>query len=420
MNEDIIGMTGKELERYRLIRKVLERGLTQREASSLLGVTERQIRRLVKRVRANGAKGLIHRSRGKPSGRRIRDGIKDRIERILRSRYPDFPPTFAAEKLAEREGITINRETLRQLMLERGLWTRRRQRAEAHLWRERKAHVGELVQMDGSHHAWLEERGPALVLMGYVDDATGRCFGRFYDHEGLWPALDSLRRYLGRYGRPQTLYLDRHSTYKTVREPNQEEMLRGEQAKTQFERACEELGIKVIHALSPQAKGRVERVFGTLQERLVREMRLASIQTPEEANRFLERYLVGYNERFAKAPLKAEDLHRPVPSGLVLDDILCLKEIRTILNGGLVKWRGRLLVLERPRHRLIGEKVVVMVDDRGRLRLRYQTEDLAYRKVSVAPSKPALKPVVVRVYRRRPKYVPAPTHPWRLSRLGCK
>jgi hypothetical protein len=179
----------------------------------------------------------------------------------------------------------VSREKVRQVMMSRGLWKRRRARKEDHVWRERKHHVGEMVQMDGSHHAWLEDRGPKMVLMGYVDEATGRLYGRFYDHEGVYPAMASLKGYIELYGLPLAIYLDKHSTYKTSRQADMDELLKDKQAETQFERALSELGIKVIHAHSPQAKGRVERVFKTLQDRLVKEMRLAGIKSRPSPSR---------------------------------------------------------------------------------------------------------------------------------------
>ena len=213
MREDIVEMTKRELERWQLIQRVMLGVLTQAEAGEVLGLCERQVRRLVKEGKKKGARGLIHGSRGKSSPRKMAEELEDRITAIIRARYPDFSPLHATEKLAERHRIEVSREKVRQVMMSHGLWKRRRVRKEAHVWRERKHHVGELVQMDGSHHAWLEERGPRLVLMGYVDDATGRFYGRFYDHEGVYPAMASLRGYIERSGLPLVICLDKHSTY---------------------------------------------------------------------------------------------------------------------------------------------------------------------------------------------------------------
>jgi hypothetical protein len=275
-----------------------------------------------------------------------------------------------------------------------------------------------MVQMDGSHHAWLEERGPKLVLMGYVDDATGRFYGRFYDHEGVYPAMDSLRRYIELYGLPLAIYLDKHSTYKTTRQADIEELLKDkQQAETQFERALGELGIRVIHAHSPQAKGRVERSFRTLQDRLVKEMRLAGIKTLEEANRFLERWLPIYNRRFAREAQEPGDLHRPLSKSVVLDDVLCIKGFRTVNEGYLVKWRGRSLVLEKPSLTLRRQKLVVLERFDGRLTLRFKNRDLRYREVQ-EPPRCAPKPAPVKIRRKPPKYRPPTSHPWRHQIFG--
>jgi hypothetical protein len=337
----------------------------------------------------------------------------DRIASIIGERYPDFAPLHAAEKLWERHKVRVSREKVRRIMIAKGLWKRRRRRKADHIWRERRPHCGEMVQLDGSHHAWLEKRGPRLVLMGYVDDATGRLFGRFYDHEGVYPAMDSLRRYIERYGLPQSLYLDKHSTYKTTRQPDTEELLREQQAQTQFERATVELGIKLIHAHSPQAKGRVERTFGTLQDRLVKEMRLARISTCAEANRFLDRYLPVYNRRFMKAPLRPQDLHRPVPKSLKLDDVFCLQGIRTVNNGYIIKWTSRTFVLTRPSLTVRRQKVVVREWFDGRLSIRFKGKDLEHKEVEIVREKPAVRVLAVRLRRKPPKYIPPPTHPWK-------
>jgi transposase len=413
MREDVIAMTKRELERSQVVGVCLKREVTQAKAGELLGLSERQVRRLVRRVRLKGMRGLKHGNRGRSSPRKMSPEQEERIASIIGERYPDFSPLHATEKLWERDRVRVSREKVRQIMMARGLWRRRRRRKAIHVWRERKPHLGEMVQMDGSHHAWLERRGPKLVLMGYADDATGRFYGRFYDHEGVWPAMDSLRRYIERYGLPQSLYLDKHSTYKTSRQPDTEELLREAQARTQFERALEELGIKAIHAHSPQAKGRIERVFGTLQDRLVKEMRLAGISSLEEANRFLEGYLPVYNQHFMRAPLRPQDLHRPVPNSLNLDDIFCLQGLRTVNNGYVVKWTSRTLVLSRPSLTVRRQKVVVREWFDGRLSLRFNGKELEYREVDVPQPKPAVRVLAAKFRRRSGNYVPPVTHPWK-------
>jgi hypothetical protein len=343
---------------------------------------------------------------------------EERMAGIIRSKYPDFSPLHAAEKLEERHRIRVSREKVRQVMMSYGLWKRKRRKREDHVWRERKHHCGEMVQMDGSHHAWLEGRGPKLVLMGYVDDATGRFYGRFYDHEGVYPAMDSLRRYIGLNGLPLAIYLDKHSTYKTTRQADRDELLRDRQAETQFERALGELGIRVIHAHSPQAKGRVERIFKTLQDRLVKEMRLAGIRTLEEANRFLEEYLETFNQRFIKEALEEGDLHRPLPKSVVLEDILCIKGLRTINDGYLIRWRGQTYVLRKRSLTVRRQKVVALDRFDGRLSFRFKGRDLEYQPAP-QPKPASPKPVAVKIRPKPPKYIPPPEHPWRHKTFGA-
>jgi transposase len=417
MAEETITLTKRDAERLRVLHQVVDGMITQISAGQLLDITDRQVRTLLGRVREEGAKGLVHRSRGRESPRKIPVAMVERIAAIIRTKYPDFSPLLVSEKLRERHRIVVSREKVRQVMMAQGLWKRRRFRREAHFWRERKHRLGEMVQMDGSHHDWLEGRGPRLVLMGYVDDATGRFYGRFYDHEGVYPAMDSLRRYIELYGLPLALYLDKHSTYKTTRQADRDELLTDkQQAETQFERAASELGIRTIHAHSPQAKGRVERVFRTLQDRLVKNMRLAGIKTLEEANGFLEDYCQVHNRRYGVVAREPGDLHRPVPKSVILEDVLCLKGFRTVNEGYLVKWRGRLFVLGKPSLTLRQQKLVVLERFDGRLALRFKGRDLGYREV-LEPQRPAPKPVVVKIRPMPPKYIPPPSHPWRRSLL---
>ena len=416
--EEEITLRKRELERLRVLHQVLDKKVTQIVAGGILGITDRQVRTLLRRVEAQGAKGVRHLGRGRVSPRKMSDETEERIARIIRSKYPDFGPLYAAEKLEERHRIKVSREKVRQVMMAHGLWKRKRRKREDHVWRERKPRVGEMIQMDGSHHAWLEDRGPKLVMMGYVDDATGQLYGRFYDHEGVYPAMDSFRRYIQLYGLPLEIYLDKHSAYKTTRRADTDELLRGRQAETQFERALRELGVRMIHAHSPQAKGRVERIFKTLQDRLVKEMRLARIRTLEAANRFLEEYLGPYNSRFMKEALKEGDLHRPLPKSVVLEDVLCIKALRTINDGYLIRWRGQTYVLRKRSLTVRRQKVTVLDRFDGRLSFRFKDRDLEYQP---APQpKPALpKPVKVKIKPKPPKYTPPPEHPWRHMTFGA-
>jgi transposase len=415
MDKDTITMSLREIDRIKVINRVLSKDITQIKAAEILGLSDRHLRRILRRVEEEGDRGVIHKGRGRRSARLMSEGDEDKVAGVIRERYVGFGPTLASEKLLVREGIKVSKEKLRQIMLKRGLWHRRRRVKKVHRWRERKAYYGEMVQMDGSHHEWLEERGPRLVLMGYVDDATNRVFGRFYDHEGVYPAMDSLCRYIRLYGRPVRLYLDKHSTYKTTREPDVDELLRGESAETQFGRACQELQIEVIHAHSPQAKGRIERVFGTLQDRLIKEMRLESISTPDEANDFLERFLPRYNNQFAREPLKGGNLHRRLPRGMKLKDIFCLKAKRTITNDYRVKWGGREFLIEDPSIAIRRRKVEVREHFDGRIELKFNGRYLKYQEL-ISPKlskelkrkEPKDEPT-----KKKTKYLPPPDHPWR-------
>ena len=279
-DKDIFMMKGKEIKRYQVIRKVLERGINQQEASEYLGISDRQVRRIVKRVRLNGESGVIHKLRGKEGNRHSQVRFKQKVLELYQKSYWDFGPTLASEKLLERDGVKINDETLRLWLIKEGLWQLKKQKKpKDRTRRQRREHFGQMTQMDGSHHDWLEGRGPKLVLMGYIDDATNRFHGRFYDYEGTMPAMGGLKGYIKRYGLPGSIYLDKHSTYKNNRQQRYTDWpFRDEEELTQFARACKQLGIELIFAHSPQAKGRVERVFKTLQDRLVKELRLEQIR----------------------------------------------------------------------------------------------------------------------------------------------
>jgi transposase len=415
VREELITLTKKEVERLGVIRRVMKRELRQKAAAQMLGLSTRQVRNLVRKVEQEGARGLAHGNRGKPSPKRMSQELVDRIVGLVKTRYKGFKPKFAAEKLCKREKIRVSDEKMRRIMIEAKLWHVHRHQTEVHPWREPKAHFGEMVQMDGSHHDWLERRGPKMVLMGMVDDARNRFYGRFYDYEGVYPAMNVLEGWIRRYGLPQSLYVDKHSTYKTVRHPSEDELLKGEEASTQFERAAEELGISVIHAHSPQAKGRIERAFGTLQDRLVKELRLARASTLEEANRFLVSYLSVFNEQFEREAREREDLHRPLPKSIRLEDIFCLKTLRTILDGYIIRWKGRRFVLEEPKRRMLGKPAWVMLHFDGRMVIRFEGKDLGFREVAERPKRTPVAPVL---RPKPPKYTPPPTHPWRLQRLS--
>lgn len=251
--EDIIRMSLREVKRLKVIQEVIEKQVTQRVAASMIGLSERQVRRLVRIVGEEGERGVIHRLRGRSSNRKIPAEVKAKALMLYRGRYTGFGPTLASEKLGELDGIKLSDETLRKWLMAAGLWQRRRKRSKHRQWRQRKECFGEMVQMDGSHHNWLEDRGPELVLMAYIDDATNNVFARFYDYEGTIPAMDSFKCYARKYGLPISIYLDRHTTYKSNKKLTEWEEFEKIEPLSQFERALEELGVEVIHAYSPQA-----------------------------------------------------------------------------------------------------------------------------------------------------------------------
>ena len=409
--EDIIMASQEELRRLHVIQKVLEGGLKQVEAAEVLSLSSRHIRRVVKRVRKEGHRGIVHRLRGRPSNRKISDQLKEKVIKLYGKSYKGFGPTLASEKLLERDGVRISDETLRGWLIEAGDWKRTRKTRKHRQWRERKGHPGEMVQMDGSHHAWFEDRGESCVLMGYIDDARGDAFGRFYDYEGTMPAMDSFKRYIRKRGLPLKVYLDGHSTYKSTAKPTIEEELEGIEPLSEFERALKELGVEVRHAHSPQAKGRIERLFRTFQDRVIKEMRLRGIKTIEEGNKFLEEYLPLYNKRFSVRPREKEDVHRPLPRGIDLNAVLCIKTQRTLRNDFTVAHNHKLYQIEEATK---ASKVIVQDRMDGSMRITYQGQVLRFKEIKERPMKEN-KQIVAK--KRRKTYLPPIDHPWRRFKI---
>ena len=412
--KDIIIMRREEVKRLQLVRKVIEGELKQRVISEAIGISERQVRRLVKRVREEGEAGIVHRLRGKASNRKYEEGFRGRVIGIYRRKYEGFGPLLASEKLAESEGIELSDETLRKWLLAEGLWQKRRGSRKHRQWRERKGQMGEMVQMDGSHHDWFEGRGSKCVLMGYIDDATGRVYGRFEEYEGTLPVMESFRRYIRKHGIPSSVYLDRHSTYKqTTAKLTIEEELAGKELLSQFERAAKELRVRVIHANSPQAKGRIERLFRTFQDRVIKEMRLRGIKAIEEANAFLEEYLPVYNKRFSVIAREPGDLHREVPVGMRLERILCIKAERVVRNDFTVTHNRKLYqILEKTS----AKKVTVEEHLDGTLKIYHQDRKLRHKEVAHRPYRP-LKNREKRYTRAGKQWIPPATHPWRKFKI---
>lgn len=412
-SKDIIMLSQQERTRLHIVHKILNKELKHKEASKLLSLSERQIRRVVSRVKVEGDQGIVHKSRGKPSNRRFPPKLKNKVIERYRTKYSGFGPTFAAEKLFEFEKIKVHQETLRKWLIESGDWKRVRKSRAHRQWRERKHHFGEMVQVDGSHHNWFEQRGPKCVFMGYIDDATGDTSGRFYPYEGTFPAMDSFKRYIKKYGIPMSLYLDKHSTYKSTAKPSIDEMLSNTKPLSEFERAMKEFGVKVIHADSPQAKGRVERLFRTLQDRLVKEMRLEKISTIEDANKFLSRYLSKHNKKFAVKPAKQSDLHREIPKNTNLDRILCRKTQRVLRNDLTVEYNNKLYQIK---DKVNARKIVIEERINGTKIMTYKNKVLKFKEITLRAKKQQ-KPVR-KDLKKGQLYTPPVDHPCNKVKYG--
>ncbi len=413
--KDIIIMNPEELRRISIANQAIEGLIIQKKAAELIGVSDRQVRRVIKRVREEGDTGIIHQLRGVPGNRGIDAKVKAEVLELYSRKYWDFGPTLASEKLCELDGITVSDETLRLWLIDEGNPRDWQRKARPHRqWRQRKDYFGEMVQVDGSHHDWLEGRGPWLVLMGYVDDATGNTFGRFYDYEGTMPAMDSLMRYIEKYGIPQSIYIDRHSTYKSPKKQTIEEQLRNVIPLTQFERAAKELGIIVIHANSAQAKGRVERGFGTHQDRLVKEMRLAGIKTGDGANEFLEWYLPKHNRKFSISPAKKGNLHRKSPGKKELKKILCMQTERSLRKDAVIEHNNKFYQIKGiPRRRI----KTVMVEDRLDGSMHVRNNGSYFKHMEIDPKLIRRSETNKKVRNRARKvYIPPKDHPWRQQR----
>lgn len=407
--QDIIKMRVKELKRLKVLQQAIDKHITQKTAATIIGVTERQIRRIIRAVRDEGDKGIIHKLRGSASNRKVPERVKKKVLLLYQRKYIGFGPTLACEKLMEIDNIRISVESLRKWLIDRGLWKRRRKGSKHRQWRERKECFGQMLQMDGSHHDWLEGRGPQLVLMGYIDDATSKIFARFYDYEGTIPALDSFRRYIKRHGIPHSVYLDRHTTYKSNKRLTEEEEIEGQvEAKSQFERALLELGVEVIHANSPQAKGRVERMFGVLQDRLIKEMRLRGIKTKQGANIFLQRYLPIHNRRFGRVAANSANVHMRVPPYYDIDSILCIKSPRSVRNDSTISYQGRLYRIEDP---VKTNKVIVQERLDRSMHITGDGKSLTYREITERPKKAC--EVAKRLKKPKTPYTPSKYHPWK-------
>jgi transposase len=421
---ETIPMSQWERRRLVVMSQVESGKLSLRQASELLSVSYRQVKRIWSRYQAEGDGGVVHRLRGRSSNRRASGELRERVLSRYRESYDDYGPTLAAECLAE-EGLEVSVETLRQWLKAAGLWSPQRQRKAHRRRRPRKEHWGELLQMDGSHHDWFEGRREWAVLMVTIDDATGRIYARFFEEETLVAAITTFRAYALQYGFPQAIYVDRAGIYRSDREPTEEEILLGKEPQTQFGRAMEELGVKLILARSPQAKGRVERVNRTLQDRLVKALRRRGISDLESANRFLEEEFLGaFNAQFGVAPAAAQDLHRAVPADLDLGRVLSIQEDRIVHNDWTVRWNNAFLQL--PRESGVGKgvqpgvRVQVCEQVDGRVRVFVGDRELSWSGTRSEPSRPRQAvPRRVGPPKSNQGQKPAATHPWRgIKRSG--
>lgn len=389
-------MSSIEVARAAVCTRVVVGELSLAQAAKRLSVSYRQAKRLVASYRRRGVRGLVHGNVGRPSNRSVSlASLRGRALALVREHYSGregerFGPTLAAEHLEQEHGVVVGAETLRLWMLSSGLWSRCRKRKPYRQRRARREHFGELVQVDGSYHHWLEDRGGVGCLISFIDDATNRVVAKFFSGETTWSVAEVLELWLARYGVPKALYTDAASVF-----------LPSNRAKslTQFARMSKELGIRLLTARSPQAKGRVERVHGTHQDRLVKKLRRAGVVSYEEANRFLDGYVAEHNERFSFAPARSEDFHLAVDPVLDLRRVFSIKAKRTVGLDGVVSYNCRSLQLLRPERHGASREVMVEETRDGQIRIFAGSEELFFREIK-AGSKP-------------PLYRPSDNHPWR-------
>ena len=408
-------MSKKERRRLEAFSRVGSGEWTVRLASLSLDLSYRQTKRLWSRYRLDGDVGLTHRGRGRSSERRIAESTRAKALALIREKYPDFGPTLLTEHLSKSEGISVSVSTVRRWLASSGLSTGRRRRSAKHRTRRsRKEHFGELVQLDGYRHAWFEGRRDWACLMVMIDDATSRQVARFHEVESTSSSMDVFEAWVAAYGLPAEVYPDRPAIYRTAREATVEEALSGREAQTQFGRALESLGVRLRLAGSPQAKGRVERMNGTLQDRLVKELRLRGISTLEAANELLSSdWFSEFSERFSQSPAKSAELHRPAPSASKLRKVLSTWETRTVGRDAVIRWSNRWFQLSRSKSvvKLSGRKATVVSRGEQVLAILVGDVELGFTELSAAPAKKESK-------RRGPKGVgptpkPGKGHPWR-------
>jgi transposase len=410
--DKLLTMSKKELTRLEVIQRLKEKHLKQKEAAIILGVSTRQVRRLVRAYRQEGEEGLISKQRGKPGNNRLQAEVRQQAVDLLHKNYSDFGPTLAQEKLSEVHALKISRESVRQVMIGEGLWAAKKVKHQVvHQMRPRRACLGELVQIDGSPHAWFEERGEHCTLLAYIDDATGRLMALYFTPtETTFSYFAATRLYFAQHGLPSAFYSDKHSIFRV----NAKEAVSGT-GMTQFGRAMRNLDIEIICANTPQAKGRVERVNKTLQDRLVKEMRLKGISTIEEANQFMPEYIEDFNRRFAVQPRSNHDAHRPqLFSESELNQIFSLQETRTLSKNLTIQYNKIVYQIQtsRPSYALRKAQVTVCESPHGTIFILYKGKPLDYtifvkqeRQAEVLSSKE------IDAHLKKHQQ-PAPDHPW--------
>jgi hypothetical protein len=408
-------MSQKERKRLVVLAQVKGKQLTLMQAAQVMDVCYRQAKRIWQRYSRRGDEGLVHGSRGRPSGRRKPDKLRLKVLARYEQRYGDFGPTLAAEKL-QAEGFSVDHETLRRWLLAAGQWSVRRRRQQHRAWRERKACFGQMVQMDGSHHDWFEGRAERAVLMVMIDDATSRTYAQFFEEETTHAGFDMVEQWGRRYGLPQSLYVDRDSIYRCERVPSVAEQLSGQQPQTQFGRAMKQLGIELILANSPQAKGRVERRNAVFQDRLVKELRLAGISDVQASNEFLRKhFLPQMNRRWTREPASQADVHRPLPQPL--DVILSWERERVVQRDWTVVCEGRWYQIDKEHEglNLAGQQVTVRTRRSGKVELVYRGKVLRSKSLSGKPERKREPRRIGRISLSKP----LAEHPWRRFGVGA-
>jgi len=420
-----IHMSHKEVNRISILEKLKKKELKQRKAAQVLGVSVRQIRRLLRRYKAQGASGITHALRGTVSNHHADTDALSRAVVTVSERYADFTVTMAWEKLVKFHGFYYGRETLRMALIAAGVWKPTRQPALViHSIRERRACEGELVQIDGSPHAWFEDRGETCTLLVYIDDATGKLkILEFAPSETTNAYFQATRRYIERYGKPLALYSDKHGVFRVNTTKNNSASTEDSNGLTQFGKAMQELHIEPIFANSPQAKGRVERVNQTLQDRLVKELRLRNISTIPEANQYLPEFMDAFNAQFSVQPKSTVNMHRPLGATEDLDRILIQKHTRVLSKTLSISYGNRIYQIDtdRPTYAMRHAKVTIQEDSDGNISILYGKQSLTYYIISIQPKTAIIdtkqvNSIVDNLSTRIPTR-PAIHHPWRQPNL---